>query len=425
MSREPVLQKSLWYATAGAPPTYPPFEGDAKVDVAIVGGGFTGCSAALHLARKGMRVILLEAKEIGWGGSGRNAGLVNAGLWLKPDEVVRRIGPAHGEKLMMGLNEAPKRVFDIIEKYQIDCDLVRKGVIQAALNPGGFASLREHVRQWQSRGADIELIDKERTSDLLGSSRYIGALIDHRSASIQPLSYARGLARAAQHEGAELHGASPVTRLERRDTCWRVSTSRGTVTAEHVILATNAYSDDLWPGLRQSTIPVGAFMYATDPLGENIRATVLPGGHAMYDTQPAMNFARLDRDHRLIVGSLGYLPRSRPAQPNAWVNRVLRRLFPQLDDSAWTFQWAGTIGFTPDHIPRLHQPAANLYVVLGFNGRGIAPGTFWGKQLAERIADGKPLEEMPLPITPVRPIRGRRLWQTFYESAFSAYRLLT
>ncbi|MBT6116360.1 MAG: FAD-binding oxidoreductase [Rhodospirillaceae bacterium] len=423
LRRDPSLHDSLWHATAAPAPETTPFEGEAQADVAIIGGGFTGCSTALHLALTGKSVILLEAKEFGWGGSGRNMGLVNAGSWLDPEEVIRRAGPVHGQRMLDGLNDAPQTVFDLVERYGIECDLVRKGVIKAAHNRRGFKALEEHARQWQARGANVELFNAGRAEELLGTKRYLGGIIDHRSAAIQPLSYVRGLASAAQTEGARLHTASPVTRLERRGETWRVSTARGVVTAGHVVLATNAYSDDLWPGVKQSVTPIGCYAFASEPLGENIRESILPGGHAMYDVQPVMNFARKDRDQRLMVGSLGYLPRANPGRSSAWVNRMLRRLFPQLDGISWSYKWAGTIGFTPDHLPRLHEPAENLIMTLGYNGRGIAPGTFWGQQITARIVDGKPLADMPLPVTPVRPIRRRVLWQAFYESAFSAYRL--
>jgi glycine/D-amino acid oxidase-like deaminating enzyme len=423
MLKEPGLADSLWYSTAGPSPEAPLFTGNAVADVAIIGGGYTGCSAALHLARLGKSVIVLEAKEFGWGGSGRNAGMVNAGLWLDPNVVIARLGTTYGERLMDGLNHAPKLVFDIVERYGIDCDLVRKGVIKAAHNRGGLKAVQEHVRQWRSRGADIELFDAARAQQLLGTDYYLGGLIDHRSATIQPLSYARGLARAAQQEGAKLHSSSPALGLESTADGWQVSTQSGAVRAEHVILATNVYSDKLWPGVRESTVPVGAFFYATEPLGENIRTSVLPAGHSMYDTKPVMTFARFDREHRLLIGSLGGLPSSDPTRPNTWVNRLRRQLFPQLEDTRWSHKWSGSIGFTPDHVPRLHEPATNLYVTLGYNGRGIAPGTFWGKQLAERIAAGRSAEDMPLPVTALRPIAGRTLRKWFYRSAFWASRL--
>jgi glycine/D-amino acid oxidase-like deaminating enzyme len=281
----------------------------------------------------------------------------------------------------------------------------------------------EHARQWRSRGANIEFFDATRAQQLLGTDQYVGGIIDHRSGTIQPLSYVRGLALAAQREGAKLHTSSPVITLSPTDTSWRVSTQGGVVLAEHVVLATNVYSDDLWPGIRESTVPVGAFFYATEPLGENIRTSILPAGHAVYDTKPVMTFTRMDRDHRLLIGSLGALPASDPAEHDAWVNRLRRQLFPQLEDTQWSHRWSGSIGFTPDHIPRLHEPAKNLYVTLGYNGRGIAPGTFWGKQLAERIAGERTAEDMALPVTNIRPIVGRSLRKWFYQSAFWASRL--
>ena len=423
MNREPSLSESLWYATAEPPPDAPRCTADSSADVAVIGGGYTGCSAALHLALAGKSVVVLEAKEFGWGGSGRNAGMVNAGLWLDPQDVIARVGETYGERLMIGLDSAPALVFELIERYAISCNLVRKGVIKAAHNHTGLKALQEHVRQWRQRGADIELFDDNRARELLGTTRYVGGLIDHRSATIQPLSYVRGLARAAQREGAALHTRSPVIRLDRNDSRWKVSTRNGVVAATHVILATNVYSDDLWPGVRESTIPAGAFFYATEPLGDNIARSILPAGHGMYDTKPVMTFARLDQENRLLIGSLGQLPRVDPKTPNSWINRLRKQLFPQLDNVPWTYQWSGSIGFTPDHIPRLHEPAPNLYMSLGYNGRGIAPGTFWGKELAARI-DGKRMAgEMPLPVTAIRPIAGRNLRKWFYESAFRASRL--
>jgi glycine/D-amino acid oxidase-like deaminating enzyme len=184
--RDTPFTDSLWHATAAPAPDAPPLEGDAQADVAIVGGGFTGCSAALNLARKGKSVILLEAREIGWGGSGRNVGLVNAGTWLDPEVVIQRAGQTYGARLMDGLNNAPKLVYEMVERYDIDCDLVRKGVIKAAHNRAGFKALEEHARQWQARGANVELIDAARTEELLGTKRYVGAIIDHRSAPSIP-----------------------------------------------------------------------------------------------------------------------------------------------------------------------------------------------------------------------------------------------
>jgi glycine/D-amino acid oxidase-like deaminating enzyme len=421
MAIEPGLHDSLWAAEARPAAEHPRFEGERSADVAIIGGGFTGCSAALHLAEQGVDVVLLEAKEIGWGGSGRNGGLVNAGLWLEPDEVIKRIGPEFGPRFLDAFTFNTQLVFDLIEKHGIECAFDRKGVVRAAHSPAAMRGLEEHTRQWTARGAPIDVLDQATVRDMLGTERYCGGLVDHRSATMNPLGYARGLAEAAQKAGAAVHCASPVTGLKRSGGRWQLRSGLGRIDAGKVILATNAYSDDLWPGVQQSTIPIGCFVYASEPLGDNVRGSIFPSGHVAYDTQPAMYFSGIRHD-RLVIGSLGYLPAKAMAAPSAWVNRVQRWIFPQLGAMEWQFKWAGTIGFTPDHIPRLHEPEEGLYMALGYNGRGIAPGTLWGKLLAERIM-GKPAHEMPLPVTDVRPAPVRGAWRLFYETAFRAYRL--
>jgi glycine/D-amino acid oxidase-like deaminating enzyme len=203
---------------------------------------------------------------------------------------------------------------------------------------------------------------------------------------------------------------------------WRLRTGGGSVTADKVIIATNAYSDGFWPGMRETIIPVGCYVYATEPLLANLRQTILPGQSAFYDTQPAMVFARYDRDWRLIFGSLGYLPRGATEGAQAWPQRTLRYLFPQIGEQKLSHAWAGTLGFTTDHLPRIYEPAAGVHMTLGYNGRGIAPGTYWGKMLANRVL-GAPASDFPLPISPMNGATLRGAWAVFYEAAFRSYRL--
>tara|TARA_B100001123_G_scaffold223133_1_gene251244 strand:- start:4379 stop:5683 length:1305 start_codon:yes stop_codon:yes gene_type:complete len=413
------LNDSLWYATAIPEKKSSPLQGKRVADVAVIGGGFTGCSAALHLALQGAAVVLVESNEIGWGGSGRNAGLCNAGLWLDPDDVMDRVGHHHGTKLIAGLTETPKLVSNIIGRYNIDCDWDPRGVVKAAFKPSHVKGLDRHAEQWRKLGADIESFDREQTSNILGTTRYHGSIIDHRSGTLHPLSYARGLARAAQTEGASIHTHSPALTLERDGSKWNVSTPDGSICADSVVLATNAYSNSLVPGLKESVIPVGCFMCATEPLGQNIVRTILPAGGAMYDTQPSMYFARLDRERRLILGTLGYFRIKDLSDKRTWPNRIMRWLFPQLENVGWTHHWSGTIGFTPDHVPRLYSPEPGLYITLGYNGRGIGPGTFFGKMLAGWIG-GTPESDLPLPIDPIKPITFRHTRQLFYQTAFRA-----
>ncbi len=422
MANEPPLNASLWHATAAPGPKTEPFAGDHTADVAIVGAGFTGNSAALHLAEKGVSVTVLEAEEIGWGGSGRNAGLVNAGMWLDPSEVIKRLGPNYGPRILDALNTAPEYVAHLVEKHGMQTDVVRKGVIRGAHNAAAMKGLAEHARQWQARGANVEVCDRARLAQLTGSDFYVGGLVDHRSFSIQPLSYARGLAKAAIAAGARVHERTRVTKIETAGGKWRLTAPTGTLTADKLIMATNAYSDGLWPGMRETIIPIGCFMYATEPLSQNVRRTILEGDRALYDAQPNMVFSRYDRDGRLVVGTLGYLPSDDMASPRAWAQRTLRYLFPQLGPQKLTHGWAGTIGFTSDHLPRIYEPAPGVHMALGYNGRGIGPGTYWGKMLAARVT-GAPASDFPLPVSPVGKARFRGLWAAFYENAFSAYRL--
>lgn len=407
---------------AAAGPQTTPLEGDCRADVAIVGAGYTGCSAALHLAEAGVDTVVIEAHEIGWGGSGRNVGLVNAGLWLDPSEVLKRAGADHGERLLEALGHAPELVAGLVTRHAIDCDLVRKGVLRGAHSARAMKGLEEHARQWRQRGASLDVMDRAGFARAMGSGRYVGGIVDHRSFTIQPLSYGRGLARAAIGAGARIHEQSRAVSLARAGGKWLLKTGSGSVTADKVIVATNAYSDGIWPGMRETIIPVGCYAYATEPLSADLRQTILPGGGAFYDTQPAMVFARTDRDGRLIFGSLGFLPRGAADGARAWPQRTLGALFPQLGRQKLTHAWAGTIGFTTNNLPRIHEPEPGLHMTLGYNGRGIAPGTYWGKMLASRVL-GAPATDFPLPVSPVSGAPFRGLRAAVFEAAFRAYRL--
>ncbi|ROR32303.1 NAD(P)/FAD-dependent oxidoreductase [Inmirania thermothiophila] len=416
MHREPALQDALWWATAPPAPAAPPLEGEAEADVAVVGAGYTGCSAALHLAGAGCSVVLLEARCIGWGGSGRNIGLVNAGLWLDPDEVERRAGPRHGPRLVEALGAAPRLVFALIERHRIACEAERRPVARAAHDRRALARLQAHARQWQRRGAAVEVIDARRTAELTGARGYAGGILDHRSGTVQPLAYARGLAAAAARAGARVHEATPVLRLAPAGDGWRLETPRGTVRAGRVLLAGNAYAEGALPGLDRATVPVGCFACA-GPLPAEAAGIA---AHAFYDTRPAMLFARRDAAGHLLLGSLGRLPAD---GAEAWLRRAWRLLFPGLAPPRWRHRWAGTLGFTPGNLPRLHQPAPGLYAVLGYNGRGIGPGTLWGRLLAQWILGACGADDLPLPVTALRPVPARALRAAAWEFAFRAARL--
>jgi glycine/D-amino acid oxidase-like deaminating enzyme len=413
----------LWAHTAPKAPGLSALEGHHKVDVAIIGGGYTGLSAALHLAESGTEVILLEARDIGFGGAGRNVGFVNAGLWLMPDEVVRIVGPAHGERLLDVLGASPDLVFDLIEKHGIACEAVRNGTLHCAHSPGGFKELEQREAQWKRRGAPVTLLSREAAARRIGSDRFYGALFDQRAGTIQPLAYAYGLAEAAKGAGARLHIESPVTDLKRESQGWRLTTPGGGVLAKAVILATLGYPDFAFKQREKEMIPFNFFQFATAPLPEAVRNTILPGGEGALDTQMILSSFRLDQAGRLLIGSVGQVEHGGRALHHSWARRTLRKIFPQVGAVALDYAWNGRIAMTTDHIPRFHLPGENLVSVSSYNGRGIGPGTVFGKLLAGLVQGASP-DTIPLPISEPKGILTRRLRGLFYETGARIYHFM-
>ncbi|MGY8841471.1 MAG: NAD(P)/FAD-dependent oxidoreductase, partial [Pseudomonadales bacterium] len=237
----PITLQSLWQASANNPFTGQALAHHAHTDVAIIGGGYGGLSAALELAKSGLDVHLLEAQTIGFGGSGRNVGLVNAGLWTPPDDIEATLGQAAGQKLNQAFACAPDMVFDLIQKYQIDCNPVRHGTLHCATNKSGLKDLNRRFLQQQKRQAPVELLSASATMQRTGSSEFLGALFDARAGTIQPLSYAFGLAHAAEKAGASINTQSPVLDYRYQDKQWHITTAQGCVSANQLIVATNAY----------------------------------------------------------------------------------------------------------------------------------------------------------------------------------------
>ncbi|MEM8685878.1 MAG: FAD-binding oxidoreductase [Pseudomonadota bacterium] len=423
MSSEPSQDAiSLWDQSAAERAAYPGLDSDAVADVAIIGGGFTGASAALHLAERGLSAIVLEAEKIGYGGSGRNAGMVNAGLWLPPQDINAKLGEVAGTKLVNELGEAPELVFSLIERHQMQCEAVRRGTLHAAKSASGAADLARRAEAWKRLDAPVELLDADETAKRVGTTVYHGALLDHRAGSINPMGYARGLARAAANAGARIHTGTRVTSLERQADIWRLTTRNGTVSAPSVLLATNGYSDDLWPELSSAFSPIHYFQVATKPLGpEGDR--ILPGREPLWDTGTIMTSVRRDGFGRLIVGSMGQLFGQDAALSRRWARKTISRLFPTLGEVELETWWHGQIAMTADHLPRLFRLAPGLYAPTGYNGRGIAPGTAFGRALAHYLAGG-PEADLPLKITEFSAEPFREPKRVGMELAFKAYRLM-
>ncbi len=405
----------LWEKTAPPAPKTERLHGDISVDVAVVGAGFTGLSAALHLAEAGSRVAVIDAIDIGFGGSGRNVGLVNAGMWVMPNDLPAVLGQLHGERLLELLGNAPQSVFNLVDKHQIECELERKGTLHCAVGKSGMKQLEQRAEQWQARGAAVRLLDAAETAAKVGSSAYSGSLLDNRAGTIQPLGYVRGLAKAAQAAGVAIYTGTEVKATERSGSRWAVCTPSGTISTDWVVIATNAYTTSPWPALRAELLHLPYFNFATTPLPENIRDTVLPERQGGWDTKEILSSFRMDRAGRLVFGSVGALRGTGMAVHKAWAARSIRKLFPQIKDVTFEAGWYGKIGMTSDNLPRFHTLAPNIISFSGYNGRGIAPGTVFGRLLAEHIAGKVSEADLPLPVTEPKEEGMRSLREGYYE----------
>lgn len=410
---------SLWNVSAEENDYRQAFNADSSVDVAIVGGGYTGLSTALHCAEYGLEAQVLEARQIGFGGSGRNCGLVNAALWLPPQEVRKRLGETYGPRFIEQFGNAPEYVFNLIEKHQMRTEATRTGTIHAAHSPRGYKELQGRAEEWKRLRKPVDLLDRQQVAELTGTDVYHGGLLDHRAGTINPMAYCRGLARAALGAGATISTGVSVTRLYRADNRWLIETDQGTMTANTVILGTNAYTDKLWPNLSRIFTIINYFQLASTPLDQNA-SHILPGKQGLWDTNPIMFNFRRDASDRLLIGSMGQVfGGSDKGLSRQWANKQIRKIFPTLANLEFEQAWDGQIAMTPDHLPRIHELDHNLYTAIGYNGRGITTGTMFGKAIADML-NGTDKADLPLPISDIRTVGSAPVFRRFYQMAFTA-----
>ncbi|MEP2921437.1 FAD-binding oxidoreductase [Sulfitobacter sp.] len=414
---------SLWDASAQEQDYRADTMPDTVVDVAIVGGGFTGLSTALHCAEKGLSAHVIEAEKIGYGGSGRNCGLVNAALWLPPQKVREKLGETYGPRFIKKFGSGPEYVFSLIEKHQIRCEVTRTGTIHAAHGPSGFKDLQERHKEWQRLGEPVDLISREEVSAMIGTDHFHGGLLDNRCGTINPMGYCRGLARAALGAGAKISTGVRATKLRRDGELWKVETDQGVMTAKAVVLGTNAYSDDLWPNLKRIFTKIHYFQLATKPLGDEA-SHILPGKQGLWDTGQIMFNIRRDAFDRLLVGSMGKVVGSKDGGlSHRWAKKQIARIFPSLGPVEFDEAWTGQIAMTPDHLPRIYELETNLFTPIGYNGRGITTGTMFGETMAGLLT-GMDRAELPLPMTEMSIVPSAPIVSRIYQSAFTAKQIL-
>jgi sarcosine oxidase len=410
---------SLWEATAEPAPHCPPLSGPAETEVAVVGAGFLGAATALALAERGIAVTLLEASPgPGGGASGRSGGQVIPGLRHDPALLQQEYGREFGTRLDAVAAGGGRATFELIARHRIACDAAPQGWMQVMDTEAELPEMQERIRLWQARGIPIHQLSRQEVAAALGSDNYLGGWINPEGGSLQPLSYVRGLVRAAQQAGARVHADSPVQSMQRVGAQWDLQTPRGRLRARRVMLATNTQDGGLWPGLARSALPVWSFQVATPPLSP-AQAHILPEGLAVSDTRRVLRYFRRDGTGRLVVGGKGTLSRPRQLGQFATVRRILARLYPELAAAPLDFAWGGRVAVTPGRWPRMVRLGPDAWSVVVCNGKGVALTTALAPHLAEMLASGEEAAS-PLPATALAPIPGFGL-RRLYVGAGSAW----
>ncbi|MBZ9738910.1 MULTISPECIES: NAD(P)/FAD-dependent oxidoreductase [unclassified Mesorhizobium] len=395
---------SLWHAVSRDRRERPALNGDLDVDLAIVGGGFSGLSTALHAAGKGLSVAVLEAEIIAWGATGRNAGFVVPNFAkMEPDSILAHLGPERGERLIDFAAGSADLVFGLIRRHGIDCDAVQNGWVQPAHSRAALEKVKSRAAQWARRGRPAVTLDRPDVETLTGARGYLGGWMDRSGGVLNPVAYARGLADAAEKAGAHIFEQTRVTSVDRVAGGWALKTPSGSVRAARVLIATNAYGGPLEPLLRRTYIPLKVFQIATAPLPLEIRTRLLPGGQGVGDTRRNLFTFRFDADNRLISGGMHILGAGADTRVPETIWRRLGRHLDLPDLPPLAYGWSGMAAVEPDFLPHLLDLGPGLIAGRACNGRGIAMTTAMGKVLADWAA-GTDAQELPLPFAPPAPI---------------------
>lgn len=377
---------SYYAATAIGLEDRPRLTESLSCDVCVVGGGYTGLSAALNLAERGYATVLLEAERVGWGASGRNGGQVGSGQRRDQEWLEARLGETAARQLWDLAQEARATVEDRVVRHRIDCDF-KPGVLYAAYKSGDVEDLHEGAEHLAGKyGYELEVpLSKAEVAERLGTDIYHGGALDHGAAHLHPLNYALGLARAADEAGARLFEGSRVTVL-RPGNPTVLATGAGEVRARAVVIACNGYLENLESRIAGTIMPINNFILTTEPLGEAGGRALIRDDVAVSDTKFVVDYYRLTADHRLLFGGGETYRRRFPADIKGFVRRTMLKVYPQLAETRIDYAWGGTLAITMNRLPSFGRLDSDIFYAQGYSGNGVALASLAGKLIAEAVS---------------------------------------
>jgi gamma-glutamylputrescine oxidase len=400
--------KSYYQASAHPFPPQPRLTAEITADICIIGAGFTGLSAALELAEAGYKVVVLEARQVGYGASGRNGGQICTGFSPGQQRIEAQLGKEDAIKCFRIAEEAKKLIVDRIGKYKIDCDL-KWGYLHAIPKASQSNDLKDWKEEWDALGyTDSEILDKSELEARLGTTIYHGALREGGAGHFHPLNYCLGLARAVIAAGAQIFENSAVVGVDHGTTA-TARTEHGKVRAKFIIIGCNAYIGRMIPALYGRIMPVTSYMIATEPLGENRAKSLIRDNDAVANTNFIVDYFRLTRDTRLLFGGRASYSTLEPANLGKFMRPRMLSVFPQLDDVKVEYAWGGYIAITSNRIPDCGRLSPNIYYAHGYSGQGVALAGMYGKLMAECVKGQSErfdllarVKHLPFPGGPIR-----------------------
>lgn len=406
-------QKIFWHTTTQMPSDKHLTPLPQKVDVAVIGGGYTGLSAARTFSQRGVKVAVLEAETMGWGASSRNGGMVLTGLKLPMQTIIQRYGRDLAKSLFQASLDSIDTVEQIVKEENIDCGFARTGHLLAANKPKHYEALRGEV-EFMAREFNhkVRLVPPHELRDEIGSDVYHGALVDEVSAGVNPAQFVVGLAGAAENAGASLHARARVTNLGRGMNGFILETERGSIKAESVLVATSGYTGNVTQKLQKKIIPIGSFIIATEKLSAELANELSPKNRMIFDYKHYLNYFRL-WDGRLIFGGrAAFFPENKNmvGQSAEILRREMIQVYPQLKDVQVDYAWGGTLDFAFDMMTHVGEMDGVAYA-LGYAGHGVAMGTHLGRTVAEAMIKGNikehPFAQFDFPGAPLGLYDGR------------------